>query len=699
MDRQNRSLLYRFILIAFLVLLAIWQLFPTFNLSSLDKQQQKNYARVQEIANIDTKDIKNALLEKKFESTILRSLKNSMYEKEARELAKKIETLDDKISKNEKMAIKRGLDLQGGTYLVYEMDFVNYLSNPNVAKNPDRQLQDLLKEIDYESKHKDLDFFDVFETKFKEKGIPITRYFGKKGESESKIVSNMRDESVNAIDRALEVLRNRIDQFGVSEPSITKQGSRRIVVELAGILDPKRAKDIIGKTAQLEFKLVRDANLTRTVIYKIDNIVKMRRSGTIDSTAQAEATPTDTTAQDTSQINQKLRDEKEVNLDELFGKTSRESEATEGDTTLSVDKGMFEDNPFIALFAQIETRRELAAPEQNVKAIDIILNYPEVQEVIPDDSEFLWSKDQERLGNKSYYFLYFVKKTPEITGDYIEDARVNVAGEAGAGGTRTRTGESEVLLGFNSRGAKDFARITGANVEKFLAIVLDNRVASAPQIRERIPNGQSSITGMKNIDEAKDLVVVLRAGALPARLESIEERTVGPSLGQDSIKKGSLSAMVGLLLVVIFMIIYYNMSGAIADIALILNIGFILAVLAAFHATLTLPGVAGIALTMGMAVDANVLVYERIREELRSGKTIRTAIDTGYKRAFITIFDSNFTTIITALVLYQFGTGPIQGFAITLIIGLVANIFTAVFVTRVVFDFITSRWAIKKLSI
>lgn len=700
MERQNRSLLYRFILIGILVLLAMWQLYPTVNLSNLDQQQQKNYARVQELTSLDERATKNALLEKKLESTILRSLKNSMNEQEARELAKKIEALDDRISKNERGAIKRGLDLQGGTYLVYEMDFVHYLTNPNVATSPDRQLQDILKEIDYESKHNDQDFFSVLEAKFKATGLSITRYFGKKkGESESKIISNLREESENAIDRALEVLRNRIDQFGVSEPSITKQGSRRIVVELAGILDPERAKGVIGKTAQLEFKLVRDPNLIRSVVYKIDNIVKKRRSGVIDSTAQAEATPTDTTAQDTAQVNQKLRDEQEVNLDKLFGKTAGETEAGEGDTTLSVDKGMFEANPFIALFAQIENRRDLAAPKQNMKAIDIILNYPEVQEVIPDDSEFLWSKDAERLGDKEYYFLYFVEKTAKITGDYIEDARVNVAGESVGGRSRTRAGESEVLLGFNSKGAKDFARITGANVEKFLAIVLDGRVASAPQIRERIPNGQSSITGMKNVDEAKDLVVVLRAGALPARLESIEERTVGPSLGQDSIQKGKFSAILGLILVVVFMIIYYELSGAIADVALVLNVAFILAVLAAFHATLTLPGVAGIALTMGMAVDANVLIYERIREELRGGKTIRTAIDAGYKRALVTIFDANFTTFITALVLYQFGTGPIQGFAVTLGIGLIANMFTAIYVTRFIFDFITSRWEIKKLSI
>jgi len=273
-----------------------------------------------------------------------------------------------------------------------------------------------------------------------------------------------------------------------------------------------------------------------------------------------------------------------------------------------------------------------------------------------------------------------------------------MAGES-AGTSRTRVGESEVLLAFNSRGAKDFARITGANVGKFLAIILDNKVASAPQIRERIPYGQSSITGMKDVDDAKDLVVVLRAGALPARLESLEERTVGPSLGQDSIHKSQWSGIVGVLLVFLFMILYYRFSGVIADIAVLLNIMFVLAMLAVFHATLTLPGIAGIILMVGMAVDANVLIYERIREELRSGKTIRAAIDTGYKRAFVTILDSNLTTLLTALVLYQFGTGPIQGFAVTLSIGLVANMFTAIFVSRFIFDYITTRFEIKQLSI
>lgn len=696
MERQKKNLLYRLILIAALLLLALWQLYPTFNLSNLNKKQEANFARLQAISSLGTRDIKDALVEETLESTVLKALKDSTNENEARKFAKNTVDLDEKIVKNERGAIKRGLDLQGGTYLVYEVDFVHYLSNPNVAKNPDRQLQELLEEIDYQAKHENLDFFDVLQPKFEEKGIPLSRYFGKKGESDGKIISDLQEESENAIDRALQVLRNRIDQFGVSEPSITKQGKRRVVVELAGILDVNRAKEIIGKTAQLEFKLLKDAEYTRSLLFKIDDIVKRRRYGAIDSTALAEITKPDSTEQDSAALEEKIREDEEVNLDELFGTKSESEPGAKGDTSLSVDKEMFEEHPFLALLGNVGYM--IAAPKQNMKAVDIILNYPEVRDIIPDDSEFLWSSKPERRGDKEWYFLYFVKKTPEITGDYIEDANVNVAGEASSS-SMSGAGAAEVILELNSRGAKDFARVTGANVGKFLAIALDGKVSSAPQIKERIPNGRSSITGMKDIDEAKDLVVVLRAGALPARLESIEERTVGPSLGHDSIQKGQYSALIGLLIVVVFMVIYYKFSGIIADLALVLNIVFVMAILAAAHATLTLPGVAGIILTIGMAVDANVLIFERIREELRSGKTIRAAIDAGYGRAFTTILDANVTTFLTALVLYQFGTGPIQGFAVTLAIGIIASMFTAVVVTRFVFDFVTTRWQVKKLSI
>ncbi|MCU0643176.1 MAG: protein translocase subunit SecD [bacterium] len=694
MDRINRSLLYRAILIVVLVGTALWQLYPTFNMSRLSKSLKQGISNVQQVADLTNREIRNALSDGNLESEILRALKDSTDRPEVKNIAKQLVEVDTKISNTERKAIKRGLDLQGGTYLVYEVDFPNFLTN--IAKNPDAQLTQLLREIDIEAKHNDLEFFDVLEPKFAEKNIQLNRYFGKKGDPEGKIISDLREESENAIDRSLQVLRNRIDQFGVSEPSITKQGNRRIVVELAGVLDVNRAKSIIGKTAQLEFKLLREPDYTQSILLKIDEIVKKRRAGALDSTILSEVAASDTTQNDTTLTDEKLRKEAEVNLDELFGKSGETGDARKGDTSISVDKDMFEEHPFLALLGNVGNM--IAAPKQNMKTVDVILNYPEVKKIIPNESEFVWSAKAERVNEKDWYFLYFVKRSPELTGEYIEDANVNVAGEASSS-SRSAAGEAEVILNLNSQGAKLFSRITGANVNKFLAIILDSKVSSAPRINERIPNGRASITGMRDIAEAKDLVVVLRAGALPARLESIEERTVGPSLGQDSIQKGQYSAIIGLVIVAIFMVIYYKLSGFVADLALVLNIVFILALLSAFHATLTMPGIAGIILTIGMAVDANVLIFERVREELRSGKTIRAAIDAGYGRAFITILDSNLTTLLTGLVLYQFGTGPVQGFAVTLSIGIICSMFTAIVVTRLIFDFATSRWEIKQLSI
>jgi preprotein translocase subunit SecD len=252
---------------------------------------------------------------------------------------------------------------------------------------------------------------------------------------------------------------------------------------------------------------------------------------------------------------------------------------------------------------------------------------------------------------------------------------------------------------FDDIGAKLFEQITGANVKKRLAIILDDNVYSAPVIQERIAGGRAQITGRFTTDEANELAIVLRAGALPAPVRIIEERTVGPSLGQDSIRMGIISVIISALLIVLFMIFYYRGSGVIADVALILNTILVFGILALFRATLTLPGIAGLVLSIGMAVDANILIHERIKEELRWGKTPRAAIDQGYHRAFTTIIDSNVTTIIAALFLYQFGTGPVRGFAVTLFWGIVANIFTAVFVTRWVFDFLTLKVKVKRLSI
>ncbi|MCH7680462.1 protein translocase subunit SecD, partial [candidate division KSB1 bacterium] len=284
------------------------------------------------------------------------------------------------------------------------------------------------------------------------------------------------------------------------------------------------------------------------------------------------------------------------------------------------------------------------------------------------------------------------KKDAEVKGSMIKDAQMQI-------GSNLSAGQAEVSMDFNGEGARIFAKLTGANIGKRLAIVLDGKIVSIPNIESKIPNGRARITGMADRKEATDLAIVLRAGALPAPIEVIEERTVGPSLGQDSIRSGTTSALVGFGIVIIFMVVYYRLSGLIADVALLMNLTVIMAVLAGFHATLTLPGVAGIILTIGMAVDANVLIFERIREELRSGKTIRAAIDNGYARAFKTILDANLTTFISALVLYQFGTGPIRGFALTLSIGILVSMFTAIVVTRIIFDYFTNKFSLSKLSI
>ncbi len=277
-----------------------------------------------------------------------------------------------------------------------------------------------------------------------------------------------------------------------------------------------------------------------------------------------------------------------------------------------------------------------------------------------------------------------------LTGDLLSDAQVRID---------NRFNEPYVAIEFNSVGAKRFDQITAANVGKRMAIVLDDAVYSAPVIRERISGGSAQISGSFTSQEATDLAIVLRAGSLPAPVKILENRTVGPSLGRDSIEQGTMSAVVGAILVVLCMILYYRWAGVVANVALILNLVFILALLSLFKATLTMPGIAGIVLTLGMAVDANVLIFERIREELRLGKPPRIALDAGFGKAFITIVDSNLTTVLAALILFQFGTGPVKGFAVTLSIGIVASMFTAIFVSRVIFDFFLDRRQVKRLSI
>jgi preprotein translocase subunit SecD len=683
---MRRNNLLRTIIIVLAIAWSLWQLYPTFIVGRQKTEAESHLAKIEQQTGLQRDEINEALNAGQLEQRIRLRLRNKSSDsvqavlKEATSLI----ALHDKISKNDVKAIKRGLDLQGGTYLVYEVNLPKLMRD--VAKNKDTRFEEIMKELDKVAATPNA---DLLQQKFTDAGIRLNRYFGSRAQTDAQILETLKKEADDSIDRNLEILRNRIDQFGVSEPSITKQGNRRVVVELAGITDVGRAKNIIGKTALLEFNLVKDAQIFRDVITNIDNLLKRDLAG-------KQAATVDTAKTDSTGAGGKVSQDKAVNVSELFAGSSivPSDSASSSADSVQVDKEIFSDNPFISLLRDVG-RDEVAVPAKNMRAVERILNNPEVQRLIPPDAEFAWSNKPEKVADETYYTLFLLKKEPELNGALLTDARQQIASGAGL----TRQGEWTVNMQLNDEGTKIFSRVTGANVNKRLGIVLDKKVVMAPNIKEKIPSGSASIEGNMDADEAKDLAIVLRAGALQAPMQVIEERTVGPSLGQDSISKGTWSAIISLLIVMAFMAIYYKLSGVLADAALVLNILMLLACMAFLKATLTLPGIAGIILTIGMAVDANVLILERIREELRTGKTVRTSIDAGYDRAFWTIFDSNITTLLTALVLYQFGTGPIKGFAVTLMFGLAVSMFTAIVVTRVVYDYVTRRYNLKTLSI
>jgi SecD/SecF fusion protein len=546
-----------------------------------------------------------------------------------------------------------------------------------LAKNKDQRFEEAWEEARTISANEDRDFLTVFTQKLEEKGTDLARYYGTKTlRDRGEILDYLTKQSNEAVNRSLEILRNRVDQFGVSEPTIQKEGTKRIIIELAGVTDPQRVRNILGKTALLEFRLLKDAEITRNVAAKINEFIQ-GKIGFEDST----------------DVTKEPKDTSVVTPEELFGETEQAPADTSRQDSLSRARDkLFKENLF---FSYPGDPQRLLVPKENEARLKLILQDPEIQKIIQTeagDAEFLWGQ-LDPTGE--YYGIYLVDKQPEMTGETITDAFAQPSSGYEAG----TIGKFEVSLTFNSDGARTFSRITGANLNKRLAIVLDNVVHSAPTIQVKIRDGRARITGLETMQEAQDLAVVLKAGALPAPVKLLEERTVGPSLGRDSINKGTSSAIIGLILVALFMIVYYKFSGFVADIALIFNIIILLGVMSYFHATLTLPGIAGIILTIGMAVDANVLIFERIREELDKGKTIWSSIETGYSRAVITILDANITTLIAGVVLYNFGSGPIKGFALTLMIGIVASMFTAIYVTRTIFEVLLERKMIKKLSI
>lgn len=590
------------------------------------------------------------------------------------------------LAKFEERIIRLGLDLQGGMHVVLELNIPKLVET--LASNKTPQFDALLQRSIREYKETGEDFFTVYSRNVESEDFKLVRHFTDRGYKNSDIINSLEDEAKDAMQRALQIIRNRVDQFGVSEPTIQRAGQNRIIVELAGVKDVEHARSLIQSTALLEFTLLKDPQVTQSFIESVDNYLKTGRQDIVG---------VETTEEDTTVALKESKD-KAVSVNELLGITEADIDLEEtGDSTVVVDEELYSEKPFTSLLRNIGGA--IGVPEKNLYAVRKILADPEVQKLLPYDSKFLWSAKPERITTtdgktENFYLLYHVEREAGLQGKYITKANATI------GGAESKAaGQAIVNISMNNEGAKIFSRLTGSNIGKFLAIVLDDKVYMAPRISVKIPNGSAYIEGLESMEDAKNIAIVLRAGALPAPVDIIEERTVGPSLGRDSINTSVKVGLIGFCMVIIFMAIYYKAAGLLADLAVILNFIFVLAILATLGATLTLPGIAGLILTVGIAVDANVLIFERIREELERGKTVRAAIDAGYSRAFRTILDANVTTMLTALILMQFGTGPVRGFGVTLFWGILCSMFTAIFVTRTIFNYRTERKILKKLSI
>ncbi|NNE48001.1 MAG: protein translocase subunit SecD [Rhodothermales bacterium] len=549
-------------------------------------------------------------------------------------------------------ALKLGLDLLGGMHVTLEVGVESLIRE--LSRETDEVFEEVLTIASGRAAREGVSVIDAFVDEFesRDENARLSRYFRNDDEGITRrstnveVASYLRGEADAAVTRAIEIIRDRVDRYGVTEPSIQKQGSRRVIVEMPGIDDPERIRKLLKGTARLEFRLMADP---QDVVRSLQGMIEYYEESAVDTSAES---ATDAAAADTL-----------LDISALL-----EEEAQAANALLEVMQPVGQGVVYGAV------------AENDTAAANTLLRAPEIRALLPSGIKLMYTSSPIGLtedGHEMYYILG-VRDDIEMTGEVIEDARVDFD---------QITNAPEVTMVMNSEGARTWARLTGANVGKQVAIVLDGVVYSYPVVNERITGGRSAISGLDSQEEAQDIVTILKSGALPAPVEIVEERTVGPSLGQASIRAGFLSVMVGLLIVALFMIAYYRTGGVVADLALVLNIIFILGILAGFGATLTLPGIAGIVLTIGMAVDANVLIFERIREEQTTGKTLKAAIDGGFAKALSAIVDANITTFFVGAILYSFGVGPIQGFAVTLMAGILASMFSAIVFTRIIFDY------------
>jgi preprotein translocase subunit SecD len=460
-----------------------------------------------------------------------------------------------------------------------------------------------------------------------------------------------------AIDRALKVVRTRIDEFGVAEPVVQKAGNDRIIVELPGIDDPRRAQDVVQKSAFLEFQITDETQALEKALPRIDAILKDRRVATATTAGRK---PDSTPAAG--------------GLQSLFTTDTTKADSAKSDTVVTGAAGG--PGAFSTLIQQGQMPGEYYVAQTNVPIVTQYLAMPEVASVLPPGKVLRWSSDTVSLGNTVYRPIYVLDAKPIITGEFLTDAKPNTSPQEG----------NLVQFTMNNEGARRFRAETSRHIKDYMAIVLDQRVMGRPPIIQSAIGANGQITmGGKDLQAAQDLALVLRAGSLPVPLKVAYTTQIGASLGQDSIQKGITAGIIAVALVIIIMVGYYRFAGVLAVAGLALYILYTLAALAGFNAVLTLPGLAGFVLSIGIAVDANVLIFERIREELALGKTVRTSVDEGFRHAMSAIVDSEVTTALTAAVLYQYGTGPVRGFAVTLLAGIAASLITAIFVVRTFF--------------
>jgi len=581
-------------------------------------------------------------------------------------------------------SLNLGLDLQGGMHVTLEVEVANLLDQ--LAVNKDEAFRRALRAADRRAENQDISVVDAFVEEFEAENPEgrLSRYFRNETEGITRRSSNgdvaeyLGKQADSAVQNGIQVVRNRVNQYGVTEPSIQRQGDERIVVELPGVSNRERVRDLLESASQLSFHLMSNPQQLNE---SVQRIIEYYEPTAEDSARIAEANAADTAAApvpgDTTETSTGT---------EIAGSGQ---EAPQEGTSLS-EPGADQAGPQNDLLAVMQPMPAQDQPifgrvfAADTAQVNDLLSRPEVNRMLPPGIELMWTANPRLTtqdGREAFHLLA-VQEEAELAGNVVTQASVQFD---------RQTNEPKVSITMNSEGARVWDRVTAANVGNQVSIVLDGRVYSNATIQTRISGGRTEITGLDSRTEASDIVTVLQSGRLQTDLNIISERTVGPSLGEESTRAGFISVVSGFLLVVLFMIMYYRTAGVVANVALLLNVILILGILAGFGATLTLPGIAGIVLTIGMAVDANVLIFDRVREEQSTGKTLRAAVNAGYEESLSAILDANITTFFVGVILYSFGVGPIKGFAVTLMAGILSSLFTAIIVTRILFDYMVEE--------